>query len=240
LACNLLDSDLLETTISSFVASCASLESERPAALLLLEADQLRSDAQAVLAGTMSIGKLRLRTLATARTPLVDLAENGAYRPDLAFALSTVTIEIPALAERVQDIPLLAQHFLERYNAAGGKQLSGFATGAMEQLLAYSWPENVDELAEFVRQACHTAARPQVQAADLPEKVRVTASAEAHPPRREERIVLDEFLAEIERELLARAVRQTKGNKAKAARLLGVSRPRLLRRLDQFGMGDGS
>lgn len=236
LACNLLDAELLESTIASFVASCAELQIERPAALLLLEVDQLPPDAQQTLAGVLSIGELNVRTLATARQGLVDLAAQGQFRQDLAFALSTLTIRVPPLCDRMPDVPLLAQFFLERFNAGGGKQLSGFTAEALDQLAAYAWPENVDELAELVQRACETAVGPMIQPADLPDKLRATAAADAHPQRTDDTIVLPEFLAEIEKELLQRALRRTKGNKAKAARLVGLPRPRFLRRLQYFGI----
>jgi len=235
LACNLLDAELLESTIASFVASCAELQVERPAALLLLEVDQLPPDAQQTLAGILSIGELNVRTLATARQGLVELAAQGVFRQDLACLLSTLTIHVPPLGERLPDVPLLAQFFLERFNAGGGKQLSGFTAEALDQLAVYPWPENVDELAEVVQAACQSAAGPLVQPLDLPDKLRATAAADAHPPRRET-IVLPEFLAEIEKELLQRALRKTQGNKAKAARLVGLPRPRFLRRLQFFGI----
>ncbi|MBC8868553.1 MAG: sigma 54-interacting transcriptional regulator [Planctomycetes bacterium] len=236
LACSLLDAELLETTVSSFIASCAQLETEQPPALLLLEVDQLPSDAQTVLAGVLSIGELNVRTISTARTPLGDLAAQGQFRHDLACELGTLVIQIPPLSERRNDIPLLAQHFLEQTNANGEKQLAGFSVDAMDQLTSYPWPENVDELSEFVKAACEKAAGPVIQTSDLPERVRLTAEAEARPAKAEEAIVLDEFLSEIEKELLLRALRQAKGNKAKAARMLGVTRERVLRRIRFFGI----
>lgn len=236
LACHLLDPELLQTTVASFVASCAELVIEQPPALLLLEVDQLGPETQAALAGMLNIREFNLRTLATARVSLTALAAENRFRPDLACALSTLVIEVPPLAERPQDIPLLAQLFLEQRNAAGGQQLAGFTAEAVDQLLAYPWPGNGDELAELVRQASAQATGPLVPAAALPEKIRLTAAAAAHPPRDDERVVLDEFLAEIEQELLGRALQRAKGNKAHAARLLGIPRARLLRRMEHFGL----
>jgi DNA-binding NtrC family response regulator len=236
LACQLLDSELLESTITAFVASCAELEAEGPAALLLLEVAQLERDAQAALAGILSIRELPVRTLATARHSLIALAQQGGYRHDLALALSTLVIELPPLSERTGDIPLLAQYFLERHNASGGKQLSGFTAEALNQLIAYDWPENGDELGELVQQACAAAVGPLVTATDLPEKLRLASEAEAHRPPAQQPIVLDQLLADVERELLTRALQSAKGNRAAAARTLGVSRARLLRRLEHFGL----
>jgi DNA-binding NtrC family response regulator len=110
---------------------------------------------------------------------------------------------------------------------------------AIDQLAAYPWPENVDELAELVHEAWDAAAGPLILPGDLPEKIRFAAGAQAYPARVEETIVLDQFLADIERELLVRAIRQAKGNRAQAARLLGLSRARLLRRLDHFNIESG-
>jgi transcriptional regulator of acetoin/glycerol metabolism len=236
LACQLLDAELLESTITSFVASCAELQIERPAALLLLEVDQLSLDAQHALAGILSISEFNVRTLATSRQSLVELAAKDRFRQDLAFALSTLVIHVPPLSERIADVPLLAQFFLERFNAAGGKQRSGFSADALDQLVAYPWPENGDELADFIQRACERALGPVIQPGDLPDRIRATAAADAHPPRVDDTIVLPEFLAEIEKELLQRALRKTKGNKAKAARLVGLPRPRFLRRLQHFGI----
>lgn len=236
LACSLLDAELLETTVSSFAASCAQLETEQPPALLLLEVDLLPPDAQTVLAGVLSIGEMHVRTIATARTTLSDLAEQGQFRHDLACELGTLVIQIPPLSNRKSDIPLLAQHFLEQINAKGGRQLSGFSVDAMDQLTSYTWPENVDELREFVRAACETSTGPVVQASELPERIQLAAEAEVRPSRADGPVMLDEFLAEIEKELLERALRQAKGNKAKAARLLGVTRQRVIRRIEFFGL----
>jgi transcriptional regulator with PAS, ATPase and Fis domain len=236
LACNLLDAELLDETIASFVASCAELQIERPATLLLLEVDQLPADAQRALAGILSIRELNLRTVATSRRRLIELASENRFREDLAFSLSTLEIAIPPLSQRRDDIPLLAQFFLERRNATGGKQLSGFASDAIERLIAYDWPGNIDELAELVSAACNRAQGSQVTVADLPQRLELAAQAAARPSAGREPIQLDLFLEEVEQELLRRALERAKGNKAKAARLLGVTRSRVVRRLEHFGL----
>ena len=124
-------------------------------------------------------------------------------------------VHVPPLADRLADVPLLAQFFLERCNAGGGKQLSGFTAEALDQLVAYPWPENVDELAEAVQASHAAAAGPLVQPGDLPEKLRATADADAHPPRADDTIVLPQFLAEIEKELLQRACGARRATKPK-------------------------
>ncbi|TVS20052.1 MAG: sigma-54-dependent Fis family transcriptional regulator [Planctomycetaceae bacterium] len=234
LACNLLDAELLNQTIASFAASCAELQVEHPGTLLLLEVDRLSSDAQAALAGILSIRELDLRTVATARHSLIDLAAKDQFRRDLAFALSTLEIVLPPLSQRRDDIPLLAQYFLERENAIGGKQLSSFADQAVEHLLLHAWPGNLDELATCIATACRRASGPQVTVADLPEPLQLAARAASRPRKKAESIQLDLFLEEVERELFRRALHRSKGNKAKVARLLGITRSRAVRRLQHF------
>jgi DNA-binding NtrC family response regulator len=154
----------------------------------------------------------------------------------LAAALSTIVIELPPLAGRRGDILLLAQALVEENNAQGGKQVGGLSAEALDRLDAYAWPGNLDELARAMAEAHQRAGGPEIAVADLPERLHLAASAAAHPRRKEETIVLDEFLGRMERELIRRALARAKGNKAKAARLLGLTRPRLYRRMVQLGL----
>ena len=179
-----------------------------------------------------------LRLISTAAAPLVDLPPRGLYREDLAAMLSTITIELPPLAKRRDDLPLLAQALLEEQNARGGRQLGGFSSEALDRLCAYSWPGNVAELAQVVAESHARASGTLIARDDLPERLRLAAEAAAHPRRKEEPIQLDEFVARIERELIRRALARAKGNKTKAARLLGLNRPRLYRRMVQLGLAE--
>jgi hypothetical protein len=235
--CQIVDAELMQSTLTAVLRRAAEVQNERakPAALLL-NVDRLRVDAQQELAGFLLLPGVELHTLSTARYSLQRLAAKGRFRRDLAYALSTLTIVVPPLKARPGDVPLLAQFFLEEYNARGNKQLSGFAPQALDQLVSYSWPENIDELAGLVREACERAAGPQVTEADLPDRIHHAERALAHPPRDATAIELDAFLAEIERELIERALRTARNNKTKAAQLLGINRARLLRRLVQLGL----
>jgi transcriptional regulator with PAS, ATPase and Fis domain len=236
LACSLLDAELLEETVSTFMASCAELEIEQPAALLLLEIDQLSPEAQRALAGILSIGELDFRTFATARQSLIKMAESGEFREDLAFALSTLEVIVPPLSERRDDIPLLAQYFLERQNADGKKQLAGLSDEALDLLQIYDWPGNVEQLSQLISEACRNSSGPTIEVADLPATLELARRAASRGSTPTETIDLDMFLASVEAELLQRALRQSKGNKAQAARLLGISRARLIRRVEFFDL----
>jgi transcriptional regulator with PAS, ATPase and Fis domain len=236
IACPLVDAEQMQAALAAVIRKQHDSPTDRPPAALLLDVDRLRPDAQQELAGFLHLPKIELHTLATARAPLARLVAKGKFRRDLAYELPTLTVKLPPLAARREDIPLLAQHFLEEDSAAANRQLSGFQPSALELLASLPWPGNIDELAEAVRAACAKAAGPRVLLADLPDWVHLAHDAAAHPPKGEEPIQLDAFLAEIEKELLARALKKTRGNKSKAAVLLGLSRPRLLRRLAQLGL----
>jgi DNA-binding NtrC family response regulator len=143
---------------------------------------------------------------------------------------------LPPLADRAEDLPLLAQLFLEEANARGAKQLAGLAPETLDVLAAYDWPGQLDELAEFIHQAHDRAEGSQIIPPDLPQRIFLAADAMRYARQPEETIVLEDFLAEIERELIERALARAKGNKTKAAQLLGMTRPRLYRRLVQLGL----
>jgi DNA-binding NtrC family response regulator len=236
IACSLVDAEQMQASLASLLRQQYESPADRPPAALLLDVDRLRPDAQQELAGFLHLPKIELHTLATARTSLQRLATKGKFRADLAHELSTLTIALPPLARRREDIPLLAQYFLEQTNATEATQLAGFQPAAIELLAQLPWAGNLDELAQAVREACQKAGGTRVMLADLPDWVHLALDATARPPRDEPPIQLDEFLANIEKELLSRALARTRGNKSKAAELLGLTRQRLLRRLAQFGL----
>lgn len=234
--CPVMDAELMQLTLTRFLRQRQESTFRRPPALLLTDVDQLRSDAQQELAGFLHLPGVELPTISTASRSLHKLAAKGRFRQDLAFALSTFTLLVPPLQKRADDVPLLAQYFLEQHNSRGGRQHSGFATDALELLLLYPWPGNVDELAAIVRQACEQAPGNTITAADLPEQLHHGREALLHRSPAEPAINLSDFLAEVEKELLHRALRKAGGNKTKAAELLGLHRARLIRRLVQLGL----
>jgi DNA-binding NtrC family response regulator len=242
--CPLLDAELIQSTITAVVrqwglAPPAAAGSEpaaglRAPTLLLLEVDQLTREAQTELAGFLALPSFECYTIATSQASLLQLAAADQYRKDLAFALSTLVIDIPPLAARPEDVPLLSQHFVEKYNRQGKRQLSGLVSEALDALALYPWPENVAELAEVVARSCQAAEGSWIEPRHLPDKIRWANQTVAHPPRDDEAVVLDAVLEEVERELFVRALRRAKGNKTKAARLLGLTRARFHRRWEYF------
>ncbi|HBO44770.1 MAG TPA: hypothetical protein DD670_12740 [Planctomycetaceae bacterium] len=235
--CAVLGVELIRSTVHALASNPLGDRAAR-STLLLTDVDCLPGEVQADLAAAISAKSFRLRVVATAAEPLVELAARGEFSRALAALLSPIVIELPPLADRREDIPLLAQLFLEEINTESAKQRGGFSAEALDRLDAYHWPGNLDELASVVAQACEKAEGTKVQAADLPPRLRHAAEAAAHPRREKQTIQLDEFLGRIERELIDRALAQAKGNKTKAASLLGLTRPRLYRRLVQLGLED--
>jgi len=228
------DAETLQAAIRVLSRQRGKSPGERGPAILLTDVHLLPPAAQQELLGFLQLPGFDLRIIATSRAPLAALAKKEKFLPELATLLSTLELRVSPLRERAEDVPLLAQLFVERFNAQGGRQFRGLVPEAIEQLVAYDWPENVDELGTMILETCERAAGPWIIASDLPERLRANWQDLARPKRGDETIDLDAFLAEVEKELMTRALAQAKGNKSEAARLLGVSRPRLLRRLLQL------
>jgi DNA-binding NtrC family response regulator len=236
LDCSVVAGDLIISTVAALARTSSSSEKARQTTILFNHVDEIPAELQMELAVFLTRKPLAFRLISTARIALSELCVRGQFREDLAAVLSTITIVLPPLNERREDLPFLAQLFLEACNARGGKQVGGFTPEALDQLYSYSWPGNLDELMEMIVQAYRHASGHEIGVDDLPERLRLAASAAAYPRRQEERIVLDEYLGRVERELIRRALSRSKGNKAKAARLLGLTRPRLYRRMVQLGL----
>lgn len=237
LACPLLDAELLQATLRTL--SRARSPAERPATLLLEEIDTLSDECQSELYRALSSGMLTARVVSTSREALTRLAQRGQFRRESAFLLSTLTISLPPLAERLGDLPLLVQWYIEQANAAATKQIGGCSADALDRLADYGWPGDLDELEAAVREAHKQTRGPLILPHDLPERLTLASQATARPARVEETIVLEEYLKTIEHELISRALAKAKGNKTKAARLLGMTRPRFYRRLVQLGLAEG-
>lgn len=232
ISCKQLDAEMLRSMVdsSAFRAPSAGAPSQ---VLLMLEVDQLDHAAQLALREVFKEARPP-RVLSTARRSLRALAEQGKFDSALCDYLSVLRIESPPLSERREDIPILAQAFLEKYNVGRVMQLTGFAPEAMDLLVCYSWPGNIDQLLEVVRVAAESATKPLIYASQLPERIRAARHAAQHPREVAEPIDLDAILEQVERELIEKALSLTQGNKSKAAEMLKLPRARLIRKLEQL------
>lgn len=164
---------------------------------------------------------------------------DGRLRSDFYFATSTLTIELPPLRERLEDVPHLVQSFLEALNAQAASQVSGLSASAWDVIRQYDWPGNLAELYAVLAHAHAAQTAPILSAEQFPWRIRNAAAAGPNPARSASQpIDLDAFLLNAERKLIELAMRRARGNKSKAADLLSINRPRLYRRLEQFGMLD--
>ncbi len=204
--------------------------------LLIREILMLPRDLQARLAASLDSPVRVLGT--TAMDPDVAL-EQEQIRAELYFALTTIVLRLSPLRDRRQELPVLAQHMLERANQRGGKQRIGFSPRALSALTSYDWPGNLQELARVVDFAHGRGSDPWLALDDLPALFRGSLGESFLPPSAPSPIKpLDQLLTEVERRLIETALRQARGNKSRAAELLGISRPRLYRRIKELELPD--
>ena len=178
-----------------------------------------------------------VRLVTATNKDLAALVKAGAFREDLFFRLRVVEILLPPLRERVQDIPLLAQRFLRELAQENGKEVNSLTPEALEALARYSWPGNVRELRAAMEHAVVLCRGNRINWRDLPPTVR--GGQFGLPP------VLPSGLApegltieEAEKKLLMRGLTETKGNRTLAARLIGISRRTLHRKLHTYHLED--
>jgi len=165
--------------------------------------------------------------------------ESGRLHPDLYYALTTLVLRLKPLRQRLDELNLLAQHFLERSNRKGSRRRDGFSPAGLDSLRAYDWPGNLLELARVVDEAHARGSDPLIQVDDIPASIRGQTGGAYQPPHQAlGAIPLKEMLTRIERRIIEKALEQSGDNKSKAAKILGINRPYLYRRLKELGLSD--
>jgi DNA-binding NtrC family response regulator len=178
---------------------------------------------------------INVRILAATNRDLEQAVAQGTFRRDLYFRLNVLSLRIPPLRERRQDIPLLGAHFLERLSRASGHERS-VSDEAMKALLAYDWPGNVRELENCLERACAFTTGPMIQAADLPSSIH---SAPGTMPVGVEGTTTKILpMAELEKLTILNTITQLNGDKLLAARLLGIGKTTLYRKLKEYSSQD--
>ena len=178
--------------------------------------------------------EIDVRVLSATHQDLKDAVRRGAFREDLYFRLAVFTMSIPPLRERREDIPLLAQRFVERFSAETGKRVQGFSPGAMKLLQAYAWPGNVRELRNVVERATILCDGDVIREEQLPPELEPATSESVSL-----RLPLDQTLEQVEREYLLAALRRHRGNKARTAEALGISEKTLYNKLHRYADAEG-
>jgi two-component system nitrogen regulation response regulator GlnG len=199
----------------------------------------------------------RVRVLAATNHDLETLVEENRFRKDLYYRLNVITIRVPPLRARLDDVPELAHYFLFRFNQELHMELRGFAPEALELLQNYSWPGNVRELQSAIKQAMFNATGHVVLPEFLPDALRRTSApsssalsvpAGTAPPacdlttlissylRRAERNIYQKVIDEVERALVSQVLQHTRGHQTHASEILGLNRTTLRHKLRTLGL----
>ncbi len=190
--------------------------------------------------GGVRVRRVDARLIAATNQPLADLVAEGKFREDLYYRLNVVPIRLPSLSERLEDIGALAQRLLEVHSARSRRQiaLTGFSVAALRALEGHEWTGNVRQLENAVIHAVAFAIGPLVQIEDLPEDVRGVASDPGNGMVREVPAAwtLPHRVRMFEGSAIRDALGRTQGNKVEAARLLGIGKSSLYRKLKDLGM----
>ena len=185
--------------------------------------------------GSTKTESVDVRVLLATNLNLADEVAQGRFREDLYYRINVVTIEMPALAERVGDIPLLAEHFLGVYTAQTGRDILGFDQTAMQMLRRHHWPGNVRELENAVEHAVVLAKGRYVTADDLPPRLRNPDPINIEIPPYEPK-PLKEALEEPERRILEAALRANGWNRQLTAQQLGINRTTLYKKMKRYNL----
>jgi len=177
------------------------------------------------LGGTRTL-RVDIRLVAATNADLARLVQEKRFREDLFYRLNVITVQIPPLRERMEDIPLLAQHFLRRFAAKNAKSITGYTDEAMDLLQTYDWPGNVRELENVIERAVVLTRGSMISAADLPERL-----VGIERVARQLVIPIGMPMEDVEDRLIEETLRYTKGDKTLAAKLLGIATRTIYRRM---------
>jgi len=167
-----------------------------------------------------------VRLVAATNTNLVEAVEQKKFREDLYYRLNVISISLPPLRERPEDIPLLAQHFLRIYSAKNKKEFEGFSKEALEVLAHYSWPGNVRELENTVERAVVLSRKKIITPTDLPEQVNQGQQVSEFI-----RVPIGMPLEEVKNRVIEETLKTTKGDKTLAAKILGITSRTIYRKV---------
>ncbi len=194
--------------------------------------------------GSLQARKVNIRVIAVTHRDLRAMIREGKFREDLYYRLSMVEMRVPPLAERKEDLPLLARHFMDKFSKQFGKSVRGLTPRAGIALSRYDWPGNVRELENVIGHACMMVLSDTIDVADLPEPVRSpeslgTGSTRALPDSvatAPESAPTVSMLEDTERRLISDALAKASGNQSEAARLLRIGRDALRYKMKKYGL----
>jgi DNA-binding NtrC family response regulator len=247
--CSALVPTLIESELFGYVkgaftgamqAKQGLLEAAQGGTLFLDEIGDMPVDLQAKLlralqerevkpVGSTERRQINVRIIAATNRDLETAIRSGAFRQDLFFRLNVVQIKLPPLRDRKSDIPILVTAFLEKFSDARGA-VRTISEDAMRRLIAYDWPGNVRELENAIERAVALGSGPILHVGDLPSNLQYPTTERT--PEKDEILPLEE----LERRAILRTLRETGGDKLSAARMLGIGKTTLYRKLKQYHM----
>jgi transcriptional regulator with PAS, ATPase and Fis domain len=202
----------------------------QPKLLRVIEEQRLRR-----VGGTTEI-PLDVRVLAASNRDIEQAVREGKLRSDLYYRLNVFTIVLPPLRERIDDLPQLAQMFINHYAKQNKKEVTGVDEECMQSLAAHPWPGNVRQLRNVIERALIVCEGRTIRKSDLPDDFRAAGGADGSFIK----IPLGSSLDDVEKEMITRTIEFTSGNKTRAAEILGVSAKTLYNKLERFANGNHS
>ena len=184
--------------------------------------------------GSDRIVRVDFRLICATNIDLDAALRDGKLREDLYFRINTITLRVPPLRERTEDIPLLCEHFLEKYKTRHQRNVKAIAPAAYHVLIRHRWPGNVRELENVIERGVLVSKGTEITSNDLPESLRTETTATTEfviPPHR--------TLAEIEKMAILQTLQRTNWNKQEAAQILGLYRPTLYSKMKKHEIQDG-
>jgi DNA-binding NtrC family response regulator len=185
--------------------------------------------------GDNKTAKVDVRVIAATNQKLEELIAQGKFRKDLFYRLNIISIEIPPLRERKQDIPLLVEDFIQKHSRHIRKKIEGVAAEAMERLMDYSWPGNIRELENVIERAIILTKGPRIIIDDLPDFLNHVKEKEALAENNNH-LKLKDALKDPEKELILKALESANWNRNEAAGILGINRTTLYKKMHKLGL----
>jgi two-component system response regulator HydG len=189
-----------------------------------------------VRVGTNEPTKVNVRVISATNRDLTDAIAEGKFRQDLYHRLKVVSIKLPALRERRDDIPLLIEHFLKEFTSSHGKSVTAISPGVRKALMAYSWPGNVRELKNTIESMVVMDADGVLDLDDLTEDLQSATTGAKSGEHAGADSLVGKSIEEIEKHYIAETLELTSGNREEAARLLGIGERTLYRKLKEYAI----
>jgi Nif-specific regulatory protein len=177
-----------------------------------------------------------VRVLAATNQKLADLVRAKRFRDDLYFRLNVVTLELPPLRERGDDVMLLAEHFLREFSRRAGRRPLKFAASARKRLESHTWPGNVRELRNLMERLAYLSSGERIEADEL---AFILSPAAGTGPGVAAGLTLGDATHQFQQNYIQQAIDRARGNVSQAAKTLGVHRSNLYRKMHQLGMETG-